>query len=589
MTLTQSKTTPCTADSRRLIAMIASFLYAVTALACSQTPTALGRDATPEVVSVNVVPGVAALEASDSLRFFADIRDQSGRAITTPVSWQATGGTINGQGVYVAGAAPGEYEVRAISIGQLIGAARIRIEALRNPRPVPPAAPRVVAVRLEPQQARLNPGATQTFAVTLLDSLGRVMSGDVTWQVAGGSMSANQFTAGSAAGSFQLVARNGLASASATVEIAAPAPVLPAGVPIAPGQSIQAAVNSHPAGTTFVIRAGTHRRQTVQPKDGMTFVGEAGAVLDGENSTRHAFEGRARNVTIRGLVIEKYSNPAQEGAIHGGGHSAAELSTGWLVENNEVRYNGGTGIRVGHRMRVAGNNVHHNEQMGIGGLGDDIVIEDNEIAWNNYRKAFDYGWEAGGTKFVKTRNLVVRNNHSHHNWGPGLWTDIDNINTTYEGNVVEDNADTGIFHEISYAAVIRNNVVRRNGFDKAAWAYGAGILIAHSPDVQVYGNTVENNYNGIIGIQQDRGSGAYGPHTLANLYVHDNTVIQRVGQWAAGAAQDVGDGGFFGRNIRFERNRYTLDTGSRRFEWENGQRTVSQWIAYGLDVSGSFN
>ena len=62
-------------------------------------------------------------------------------------------------------------------------------------------------------------------------------------------------------------------------------------VTIAPGQSIQAAVNSQPSGTTFVLKAGTYRNQSVVPKSGDVFIGEKGAVLDGGNVvgmiTRH--------------------------------------------------------------------------------------------------------------------------------------------------------------------------------------------------------------------------------------------------------------------------------------------------------------
>ncbi|MEN6533692.1 MAG: hypothetical protein ABFD89_08515, partial [Bryobacteraceae bacterium] len=51
--------------------------------------------------------------------------------------------------------------------------------------------------------------------------------------------------------------------------------------PIVPGASIQAAVDANPNGTAFVIKAGVHRQQAVRPKPGNTFVGEAGAVLNG--------------------------------------------------------------------------------------------------------------------------------------------------------------------------------------------------------------------------------------------------------------------------------------------------------------------
>jgi hypothetical protein len=38
-------------------------------------------------------------------------------------------------------------------------------------------------------------------------------------------------------------------------------------VEIAPGDSIQAAVNANPEGTVFIIKAGIHRLQTIIPKN----------------------------------------------------------------------------------------------------------------------------------------------------------------------------------------------------------------------------------------------------------------------------------------------------------------------------------
>ena len=85
-----------------------------------------------------------------------------------------------------------------------------------------------------------------------------------------------------------------------------------------------------------------------------------------------------------------------------------------------------------------------------------------EIAFNNYA-GYKADWEAGGTKFWATTGLVVRNSCVHHNAGPGLWTDYDNIDTLYEGNIVFSNANDGIKHEISYDAIIRDNIVAGNG------------------------------------------------------------------------------------------------------------------------------
>ena len=126
--------------------------------------------------------------------------------------------------------------------------------------------------------------------------------------------------------------------------------------------------------------------------------------------------------------------------------------------------------------------------------------------------------------------MVVRGNFSHHNRGPGLWTDINNIHTLYENNTVEDNERGGIFHEISYDATIRNNTSRRNGTGKdfPYWTTGAGIEIVSSRNVEVHGNTLEDNWQGITGLDDHRGTGNAGPYTLINLNVHDNVVTSRV-------------------------------------------------------------
>ncbi|HEX6536610.1 MAG TPA: lectin [Gemmatimonadaceae bacterium] len=364
----------------------------------------------------------------------------------------------------------------------------------------------------------------------------------------------------------------------------------PAGaVTLRPGADIQAAVNSHGGGTAFYLEAGTYARQSITPKSGDKFIGASGATLDGQHATTYAFQGSADNVTIQGLIIQNYNPPAQMGAVKAGGNSASDGTSGWVVEDNEIRYNATAGIRLGTQMKVLRNKVHHNGQEGIVGIGDNVLVEGNEIAFNNYQDAYNPGWEAGGTKFVHTNNLVVRNNYVHDNHGPGLWTDIDNYNTLYEGNRVENNTQMGIFHEISWKATIRNNTVSGNGFKMNSWLWGAGILVAASKDVEIYGNTVKNNANGITAVQQNRGSGTYGTHLVQNLNVHDNSVTVSSGG-RSGIAQDIGNNAVFTSwNNHFHHNTYYIGGNSHPFEWMNQQIGKSQWQGYGQDTDGTFN
>jgi parallel beta-helix repeat protein len=298
-----------------------------------------------------------------------------------------------------------------------------------------------------------------------------------------------------------------------------------------------------------------------------------------------AFVSAAANVTIRYLVVEKYATLAQSGAIQAQEPGDGPHGFGWLIEHVEVRLNHAAGIRTGEATVVRNVHAHHNGQQGIAvNGGRDVLIEDSVISENNVA-GFQWGWEAGGMKAQRIRGLIVRNVVAENNGGPGLWTDIDCVDVVYEGNTVRGNTGPGIFHEISYDAVIRDNVVEGNGFDHAAWLWGAGILVAASANVEVYGNTVRGNHNAITLIQQHRDSGAFGPRLLQNVRVYDNLIVD---SGLTGAAQDVGDDSVFtDRDLRFEGNTY-VGVDGRAYAWMNRFLDRDQWMRFGHDVDGSW-
>ncbi|MQA28774.1 MAG: hypothetical protein GEU82_02895 [Luteitalea sp.] len=314
----------------------------------------------------------------------------------------------------------------------------------------------------------------------------------------------------------------------------------------------------------------------------------AGQVIE-TSVSEDAFHGAATGVTIQNLVIEKYASWAQHGVIHG------DDSRGWTVQDNEIRLGHAVGVRIHTDIKLLRNNIHHHGQIGVGGGGTNGLVEGNTIAFSNH-VGYSIGWEAGGTKFVETNGLIVRGNNVHHNDGVGLWTDINNINCTYENNIVDDNTWMGIFHEIGYACVIRNNIVRRNGFEASGgagpWLWGGGILVAASRDVEIYGNFVEDNADGIGAIQQERSDSGTQPHGLyrvVNLNVHDNYVAGNTG--SVGINKDAfTDSIWKSDNNRFENNHYFFGEGSGNWWYwlGNGTNTFAQWQATGNDDTGTF-
>jgi hypothetical protein len=443
-------------------------------------------------------------------------------------------------------------------------------------------------------------------------------------------------------------------------------------IAVAPGASIQAAVDRAGEGAVFCLQAGIHRMQVIRPKRGQSFHGERHTILNGsrllttfshegrfwvasgqdqlgrrngncanENPACNlpesffiddkplghvlskesveaglfyldyasgrlyfvddpterkveatvaafAFEGTASDVLIRNITVEKYSSVAGKGAIQGKG------GPGWIVENCEVRLNSGAGIVIGTGGRVRGCDVHHNGQIGIAGQGKDILIENNRI-WENNTHGFDFEWEAGGVKVVASDGVVFRRNHVHDNIGPGLWCDIECRDVVYEGNLVERNHDAGIFHEISYQAIIRDNVLRYNGFGHRKWFWGPEILVAASQDVEVYGNTLTVAVGGcgIVLVDQGRAMKTGGRHKTRDNKIYDN-VTTFEGEARAGAASDVGAGDENasiiedGNNL-FDRNIYRVPRGNAQlwFAWGHAVFGWEELRRAGLEQNGS--
>jgi hypothetical protein len=299
-----------------------------------------------------------------------------------------------------------------------------------------------------------------------------------------------------------------------------------------------------------------------------------------------AFKSEAPDVWISNITVEKFASPAQAGAIH------AREGERWIMENCEVRLNSGAGISVGTGSRVRNCDIHHSGQIGIEGNGNDIRIEGNRI-WSNNMHGFDPGWEAGGVKIAESDGVTFRGNHVHGNNGPGLWCDGDCRNVVYEGNLVENNLWNGIFHEISFKALIRNNVLRHNDRGNRGWFWSAEIVLAASQDVEVSDNTlvIAPGRCAIMLIDQGRNDNGRKYKTRNNT-IHANDLTFE-GAACAGGVSDTGpeDENFAiianGNNL-FDRNIYRVRRTSEpaRFVWG---RELTGWEGFrrkGLEQSG---
>jgi parallel beta-helix repeat protein len=329
-------------------------------------------------------------------------------------------------------------------------------------------------------------------------------------------------------------------------------------VVIGVGDVAQRVVDTHPAGTTYVIKAGTHLRNfSVQPKSGDTFCGEPGAVLDGGRSLKTAFSGGASRVTLDSITVQNYASDFQGAAIQPESHAG-----NWVVRNVSALHNGYAGMLLTDGMQVLGGHYNDNDQTGIAGnaTSEPVLLDGVELARNHTLHA-PCDWDGGGMKWDEGP-VTVRNSYVHDNDCRGLWADINAHNVLIENNLIENNYAEGIAYEISRDAVIRNNQVFGNGRRGAGWYWDGGIMVASSSNVEIYGNRLSGNFNGITGTQQDRFDSTPPAHLLDGLHVHDNLICATGGGgYPTGVAADNG-ANLAARDIRFIGN--TIQSASCR-------------------------
>jgi nitrous oxidase accessory protein NosD len=313
--------------------------------------------------------------------------------------------------------------------------------------------------------------------------------------------------------------------------------------------------------------------QSITPLEGQSFVGVPGAVLVG-NGAAFAFRSNAEDVTIEGLEVTGYEPESRDAVIH-----LEDGATGWIIRNNEVHDNAETGIRVRNGAQVLNNSIHHNGRYGLTGSGAEILVEGNEIVCN--ANVYGATGDSGATKFVHTVGLILRGNSVRHNFGNGLWIDINNENSLVEDNELVGNELAGVFVEISCGAMVRANRLTQNGFGSTRpnTMEHAAIFVSDSPNVDVFDNRMIDNAKGIGAIQwahENRGAVDRCEPELRNLHVHANWIEQAGGLAAGVEATTERDHVWADWGNRFEGNEYDVGQ-TARFRWEGQTLTRGEW------------
>jgi parallel beta-helix repeat protein len=225
-------------------------------------------------------------------------------------------------------------------------------------------------------------------------------------------------------------------------------------------------------------------------------------------------------ITIQGLSFEQGANgPQDNGLVRLAGGSNC------LADHCRVSLAAGAGFTFSGESHIVRQGVfNHNGQEGLhSSKAVNSRVEQCETSFNNTLPGKEYGsgWEAGGNKFARSRNLTIDGLVTHDNHGPGVWFDVDNEDCTIE-NCISYNNDFGIFYEISYTALVINNRAYNNK--------DTGIYISSSAGCRVYNNTTYGNGKSGISIETSvredgtgRKSSGYSNRIFNNIIAENQT------------------------------------------------------------------
>jgi hypothetical protein len=284
-------------------------------------------------------------------------------------------------------------------------------------------------------------------------------------------------------------------------------PSAKAGVILPPGTYYYQAWQLRP-NTVYYLEPGLHI-SSILADAGDVFVGGyykgTTALLSGKYNPNARFAidtntdtGNQKNVVIEYLKIQGFKPGVNSAAIN------MDANTGWVIKNSTIAFNvPGAGVMLGTGNVLKGNCLTLNGQYGfqsepaslynlnsVTGGTHDVSVLDNEISFNDtcdYEGLLTAPWvrwknynpvptkyrnthcgtvvgsgNYGAFKLWETDNVTVAGNYIHNNYGPGVWADTNNANTSITNNVITNNDAQGIIDEVSYNFSITDNYIAGN-------------------------------------------------------------------------------------------------------------------------------
>lgn len=343
---------------------------------------------------------------------------------------------------------------------------------------------------------------------------------------------------------------------------------------------LQAAINSSPAGTKFVLADGVYPvNRPNGVKDGMEFWAENlfGAIWDGGGSITHAIAnsaGRANadHLAFAGLVVRNYNTQTT-----GQAPIDAYLREGWRFQDLICHDNRQSGLGFGQGSRVLRVHSFHNGETGMAGnkcdgaIIDGVVLEDN-----GWRYTSNPMWSSGGLKTFRNpdtgsnRGFIIRNSVARNNIGGGFWTDyVRGVDVLIEDCVAEDNSTNFFIEATTGTHVLRRIKSLRSG-PSGFTVYVSGSYHASVVDSEIDG--------GIMFSEDNTGD------RLCDTGLAEGNTIRITREMSNG--YQVQSGRNYAQlcdpeKIVWRNNTYEVDESLRAFKWFTGPLRLAQWFAVG--------
>ncbi len=167
------------------------------------------------ITRLEVNPGEVNIFSTKETKFTVNAYDASGKIVDSPeVAWEASGGTIDQQGKFIAGEIPGDYQVIVKHIGSEIRSqAMIKIQS-----------DTLYHLVIKPAQAEVKPGGKIRFESRLYRGENEVWTWpwDISYLADQGKLEDNVFTAPETPGTYKIKIRHSKAVAQAIVKVISP-------------------------------------------------------------------------------------------------------------------------------------------------------------------------------------------------------------------------------------------------------------------------------------------------------------------------------------------------------------------------------